>query len=493
MRTDSRRDSALLTVAAVAFAALVLWNSVHKSMWTDESYSLNTAMRPVAGTIHQALRFELQPPLYFVALNGWLRLHAGIIFARLLSLACALGTLSVLAAIGRLVGMRGWRSRAPALLALATPGVIWAADEARVYALTLLLASSTLYWYLRLLTDPERPGRSATIYAFFAYLSVLTFYYTGFLLLGQWIGTLIIRRQVPRITAALAAVTVGLLPLVPTILTQRATHPIDVPLADPGHPLYTIAITPIKALLTDTQALYLPHALLIIWAILVLVPVVRYVWGDKAGVDEMALIPAVAVPLVAIGALMYFHLVPVRHRHFVLLLPATLTLVSIWIARTRAGVPRTLSGAAVALLLLAFVVSFEVDPQYPEDWRQVAGYLEQHMTPSERILVFDPDRVLALQYYLGPHASASGLPVDPDLEHYAPSEYAIRDTAAIAQRLAALGATGGVWLVEAQRLMPTLQSSVGVIETFVHRHYVVGTPVQFRGVHVTHLQPSYAR
>jgi hypothetical protein len=101
-----RQASALFTVGLVAFAALVLWNSLHKSMWTDESYSMNTALRPLAGTVRQALRFELQPPLYFVALNGWLRLHAGIIFARLLSLGCALGTLGVLAAIGRLLGMR---------------------------------------------------------------------------------------------------------------------------------------------------------------------------------------------------------------------------------------------------------------------------------------------------------------------------------------------------------------------------------------------------
>jgi len=88
----------------------------------------------------------------------------------------------------------------------------------------------------------------------------------------------------------------------------------------------------------------------------------------------------------------------------------------------------------------------------------------------------------------------SGLPVDPDLDHYAPSQYATRDTTVIAARFSGVGVTGGVWLVEANRLMPALQSSVNVIDEYVRRHYVVSTPVHFRGVQVTHLEPrSYAR
>lgn len=491
MSTASRRDSAVLTAAAVGLTALVLWNSVHKSLWTDESYSLNTAMRPLGGTLHQALHFELQPPLYFLALNVWLDLHAGIIVARLLSLVCVLGTLATLAAIGRLFDLRRWLT--PAVLAAATPGIIWAADEARVYAMSMLLGTLTLYWYLRLLIAPgERPTRAAMLYALCAYLSLLTFYYNGFLLLGQWIGALIVRRQVPRITAALAMVGVCLLPWIPTILAQRSAHPIELPTVDAAwaqvHPLFGAAGTPVKALLTDTAALYLPHAILMIWVILALVPIVRAFTGGPWGADEVALIPVVLVPLVVLSALMYFRLVPVRHRHLVLVLPATLTLVGVWLARTRAGMPRVAMSTLVVAMLIACVVSFEIDPQHPEDWRQVADYLVAHKAPGERVLVFDPDRILPLSYYLAPRATASGLPVDPDLEHYAPGQYAIRDTAVVASRLQTLGATGGIWLVEATRLEPALLPSTSVIDEYVRRHYVVGRSVTFRGVTVTHLQ-----
>jgi len=487
----------VLTGVTLALIALVLWNSLHKSLWTDESYSLNTAMRTLAGTLHQALHFELQPPLYFVALNLWLRLHDGIIFARLLSLGCILGMLATLAAIGRLIGIRGWLT--PAVLAAATPGIIWAAAEARVYGTSLLLASVTLYWYLRLVVGPsEHLNRATVLYAVVAYLSVFTFYYNAFLLLGQWIGALVIGRQVRRVTGALAMVAVGIVPWVPTILSQGSTHPIEVPVTDQttivSNPLFVLAGQPIKALLTDTAGLDFPHAVIIIWAILAIVPALRIAFGGPATAAEKALIPSVAVPLVVLCALMSLHRIPMRHRHLVLLLPATLTLYSVWIAQIRAGWPRTLGATSLVALLLAFVVSFEIDPQYPEDWQQVADYLVRQMTPGDHVFVFDPDRVLPLQYYLGRGAAVSGLPVDPDLDHYDPNQYATRDTTILAARFSSVGATGSVWLVQANRLIPALQSSAGVIDAFVRRHYVVRSPLHFRGVQVTHLEPrSYAR
>lgn len=484
-------------MVSVAFIALVIWNSLHKSMWTDESYSLNTAMRSLGGTWHQALHFELQPPVYFLTLNGWLQLHAGIIFARLLSLVCILGTLATLAAIGRLIELRGWLT--PAVLAAATPGIIWAAGEARVYGLSLLLGTVSLYWYLRIiLGPPERLNRATAIYAVVAYLAVFTFYYNAFLFVGQWVGALVTGRQVRRLTGALGLVVIGIVPWIPTILVQGSAHPVDVPVSDQttivSNPVFTLAGQPLKALLTDTKGLGFPHAVVILWAILAAIPVMRIVFSGRASATErtaeMALIPSVVIPLAILCALMYLHRVPMRHRHLVLLLPPTLTLLSLWIGEVRAGGPRVVAGLGMLALLLAFAVSFEIDPQYPEDWQQVSDYLLERMEPGDHILVFDPDRVLPLRYYLGPGAAVAGLPVDPDLDHYAPSEYATRDTAIVARRLAAVAPTGGIWLVQANRLMPALQSSVNVIDAYVHRHYVVSAPVHFRGVQITRLEPQ---
>ena len=117
-----RRDVVAMIVLLVAVAALATWNSAHKSLWTDESYTLDTVRRSLSGTLSQALHFELQPPVYFAVLHGWIALGGGIGVARLFSTLCILGCIAFCYQIGRLVRLP-W---APglALLAALTTGVM---------------------------------------------------------------------------------------------------------------------------------------------------------------------------------------------------------------------------------------------------------------------------------------------------------------------------------------------------------------------------------
>ena len=83
--------------AGAAILALALWTSVHKSVWMDEASSLLTSQQSFAHTWHQALHFELQPPLYFLLLNAWLKVGGGTIeWARALSMLSVLGFVIVL-------------------------------------------------------------------------------------------------------------------------------------------------------------------------------------------------------------------------------------------------------------------------------------------------------------------------------------------------------------------------------------------------------------
>ena len=101
---------------------------------------------------------------------------------------------------------------------------MWAAAEARDYALLLLLSALSYWLLLRLVSGRRHPGPRRAVDAVVAYLSLLTMYYSGFVLFGQWIAALTVRRARWVVTAALAAVGIALIPWLGVILGQVAGH-----------------------------------------------------------------------------------------------------------------------------------------------------------------------------------------------------------------------------------------------------------------------------
>ena len=134
----------LAVVAVVVVLAVGLYIDFHKSIWLDEAYSLNTATRPLGEVFHRALYFELQAPLYFVAIHFWSKISASIEFVRVFSTLCAAATAWTLYRLSRLLlPRRTWLSLA--LLGACCSQLLWAASEARDYALTLLLMTMALW------------------------------------------------------------------------------------------------------------------------------------------------------------------------------------------------------------------------------------------------------------------------------------------------------------------------------------------------------------
>jgi uncharacterized membrane protein len=472
-------DRDVLVVLLSGVASLAIWNSARKSLWTDEAYSLHTAAMSLPGTVAQAIRFELQPPIYFAALHEWMRWGGGIDMARLFSTVCILGVIAIGWAIGRRLRLP-WPPSLAVLLAI-TPGVIWAASEARSYPMAMLMAIGTLSCFLNLVTDPSpRPSAGRVVaYGAMAALSVGTFYYCGFLLLGQWIAALTTRRHAGRVTAALAGAALACAPIFPIALSQWRAHPLGAPAAPPGHPgvmgaAYTTIATITRAFLGDTPLLRLPHAVpiavLALLAILVARALTQVVArGPRLDALERMLLVAAAVPVLCLAALMIANKIPVRPRYCLILIPVSLAATSVVWARIAVPRARRIAGAGLVVTLLVALTMYEWHGVTTEDWRSAAAYITAHETADDRVLVFDPDRLLPFQYYYHGPAPSAGLPVEPRLDRYAPDGYAIPDTAAVTRRFAAVGVHGRVWIVEADRLLPSLTASVRVIDDALAR------------------------
>ena len=164
---------------------------------------------------------ESTPPLYYVLAWLWTRvLGHGEVGMR--SLSALLGTAAIAALFAAARALVSERAALIAAgLAAVSPLLVWYSQEARSYALLVLLAALSLWAFARALDEP-RPRRLA-VWTVLCALALATHYYAGFLVLGEaaWLVARTGRRgHVLIACAAVAAVALALLPLA---LEQRST------------------------------------------------------------------------------------------------------------------------------------------------------------------------------------------------------------------------------------------------------------------------------
>ncbi|GEM_PF-1884561 len=509
-RAPLRLSAGWLTAWAAALALVVLatWNSVHKSMWMDEAYTEFTTRLPFHPMLDRALHYELQPPLYFAVLDLWRRISRTVEFGRGLSTIAAALVVVTMAGIGRRAGVRHW-----GLLALAAavlPGIVWAAAELRGYALVVLLVALTLYFFVRLVDPPATvagspapaAGRVAVAdavgYVVASAALLYAFYYGGFVLLGEWLAALVLRRRVLVLTGLLALTGCALLPLIPEVLRQVAMHPVDVPAVDvAGHPRYAVWSTVgtiVSAFGADATALTWPHAELVIVLIALLIPVARTLApGTPWTRAEVALTIVGAVPLGVLGTLRLLDVTPVQPRHVLVTVPPVLLLYAYWIERIRPRAVRVGLAGAVGAAVAVTLVTFEAHGLQREDWRSAAEYVAARAQPGDVIFVYDPDRTLPFTDYLTPRArglAVFGMPVDMNYAAYDPAAYGIPDTATVAARVRTVGAAGHpVWFVTSTRLLQRLARSPAVVDRWLQAHYSLDPVVRFAGIRIVHGEP----
>jgi hypothetical protein len=174
-------------------------------------------------------------------------------------------------------------------------------------------------------------------------------------------------------------------------------------------------------------------------------------------------------------------------------LPGVLLIYGVWIARTAAGWPRAVTGVVLAGGLILCLTSFERHDVQREDWRAAARYVAAHAQPSDVVLMYDPDRMLPFDDYFAADTSrvpVHGVPIDMDLEHYDPSKYVVPDTAAVAARIASLGAgQRPVWFITTTRLLDRLQYGPAEVTAYLKAHDRLDPPVSFAGVRIIRAQP----
>jgi 4-amino-4-deoxy-L-arabinose transferase-like glycosyltransferase len=376
--------------AAIRFSTLGLQSYRH-----DEAVTAGRVLlASLSGTMHEVWAGESTPPLYY--LFAWLWSHLfGVHEVGLRSLSALFGTATVPVAylVGReLIGRR--TGIAVAAIVAVNPMLVWYSQDARAYALLILLSAAALLFFLR----ARRTGKPGDLawWAVFSALSLATHYYAFFPLAIEAAWLLLAVRPTRRPLWAVGGVALAGLAIAPIALHQAQGKNND-----------WIATFGMAARLREAgiaflagEAGLLRHALIPIALLAAAVALLL----ARGGLRERR---GAAVALAIGGGSVLLALAfAVAGQDFVLgrnLLPALIPLALVaaaGIAAPRAGWLGIAVGAALVGYMLAFCVYSDFRPALQrDDWRSVADEIGPPRAPRVILVWEQGDEPLA--FYIG--------------------------------------------------------------------------------------------
>jgi mannosyltransferase len=234
---ERRRPVApLLALATLLSAALRLPFLGTQSLWFDETYTVHVVHGSLGELWQRVGATESTPPLFYLLTWAWVHLvgSTGAAAVRTVSALALVAAVPVAyAALRRLVG---WQAAlaAAALLAV-SPLLSWYAVDARAYGLLVLVALLSVWALGAAIEAPSR--KRLALWALAAAAAIWTHWFAGFLVLGEALALLWLRRDAWRgVLLAGGAALLAVVPLIGLLRDQtgddRASFIADTKLTD---------------------------------------------------------------------------------------------------------------------------------------------------------------------------------------------------------------------------------------------------------------------
>jgi mannosyltransferase len=380
-----------LAAAALRFATLNV-----QSIWLDESATLLLVHRGFSGMLSHLSASESSPPLYYILVWAWAKVFgAGPLGFR--SFSALAGTLTVPAMYlaGRQISTRVglWA----AALTAVNPAMYYYSQEARCYALLILLCTVALVLWQRALQAPS--ARRLALWAFVSILALLTHYFAAFLFIPEAI-ILLRRLGFRRVLVPAGAVAAVGVALVPLAISQNENGRKSEWIEEAS--LLSRAAETAKEFVVGVYGpleivTALLAGLLALGAVVIVLR--RAMERERAAARDVAIvaIAALALPLLAAAA----HVVDVFDGRNVIeaWAPAAIV-VAIGLGATRAGRGGPLLGLGLCVISLAVIAGTDLIPGYQrDDWRGAAQALTPSRSPG-RVIVAERYGSLPLSIYL---------------------------------------------------------------------------------------------
>jgi len=365
--------------AALRFASLDA-----KGFWVDEAvtvFLVRGGFEPMVRTIPEG---ESTPPLYYLLVWGWTKLFGtGEVGIR--SFSALVGTFAIPTAyaIGTTLVSRRVGIVAAALVAV-NPLLVTYSQDARAYALLVVLAALSFLFFVRALR--EQSTYVVVLWAVTSALAMATHYFAGFLVAAEavWLVYAVRRSSVAVAVGAVATTAVALFPLA---LHQRS-HGGAAWIADMALSYRVLQVPAVFLVGEDAPA---PLFLSVV-AVLLALPalVLLFLRADVRERDGALLAGAVALSAViaplalAVAGPDYF----LSRNVVAALVPGAIVLAAAFGSR-QAGRVGLVTGAMLCVWSLGIAVAVGLQPaRHLEDWRGAAEALGP--ANGDRIIVATP-------------------------------------------------------------------------------------------------------
>jgi uncharacterized membrane protein len=398
-------------LAALTLLAAVLRLATlgQQSFWYDEAFTPVHVLHPnLWATLSSVVHTENTPPLwYLIAWADARVLGTDEVALRLPSALAGIATVPIAWAIGRELTARRATAIAMAAFVAVNPLFVWYSQEARAYALFVLLSALAMLCFLRALHQPTR-GRIA-MFALSGSLALLSHYFAVFLLIPMVLWLVWDRACRRTAWPAIAALVLVGLALTPLISAQggHGTQWI-------GQWALTSRLQTIpQYYLTDYYGAALGHGIELLLALPILAGLGLGLWRVLRPPEERGALIALAVAaggiLIPI-ALIAFGVDYLAPRNLVAAMIPVTALIAVIVPSQRAGRAGIALAAMIAVAFAAISLDVVLSPRLQRgDWRGLSDALRGHghrfttgLAPAagQRVITTVELGAAPLEYYL---------------------------------------------------------------------------------------------
>lgn len=357
-----------------------------RSFWLDEALTVDILEEGFTGMLSRLDENGGGGPVYFLLAWPWTQLF-GTSEVGLRSLSALIGTATVPVAYWAAREVASHRvATIAAALAATSPLLVWQAQEARPYALLILMGGASFALFVRARREPE--GGAPAAWAVISALLVATHYVAVFMLVVE--AALLLRANTGRrVRAAVLGVAVATAMLIPLVLAGRE-HGLG-SLPDTAGPARRLFVLPAEFLAGYQPPLQIltPVAAALLGIVAALLLARRATAAERRSAGLAIGLVAAVVLLAMLASVSGSDLVLTRYLSE-LWIPAAVV-AALGFGTAAAGRLGALAATALCVLFAAVAITTAWEPKFDrDDWRGAAGAVGG--APVPRAIVVSPGR-----------------------------------------------------------------------------------------------------